>query len=59
MHSFHLGTCSNGVQSCANEICTCNNGYIGRDCCQCDEFFYKVGDQCLGEERRIEEFSSK
>ena len=47
---LYTATCNIGVDSCSDGDCTCNEGYAGRDCCDCATGFYKDedGEQCLG-----------
>lgn len=40
--------CSEGAQSCSAEVCICNDGYTGLDCCQCDDGYYRNGSMCEG-----------
>ena len=38
----------NGAANCTGGNCTCNEGYIGQDCCGCEVGYFKVGDICIG-----------
>ena len=42
--TFHYfsGACVAGVDSCTNGICSCNSGYEGSNCCNCQEGFSKT-----------------
>ena len=40
--------CTEGTQSCSGGNCNCNDGYTGLDCCQCDDGYYRDGNECRG-----------